>query len=72
MSDPNNEEESLNVRQMVMIFLNSIIFIKFPMLFFGFRMSEDPTPFNIGGFAACVVFSIFTMLRFILKKNKKK
>lgn len=72
MGDPNKEEESLNVGQMVMIFLNSVIFIKFPLLFFGFRMSEDPTPFNIGGFAVCLVFSIFTMLRFILKKNKKK
>lgn len=62
------EEKPLNVRSMVMIFLNSIIFIKIPLLIFGFRMSEDPTPFNIGGFIACVVFSITTMLIFILRK----
>lgn len=72
MGDPNQEEESLKVGQMVMIFLNAIIFIKIPMLIFGFRMSEDPTAFNIGGFVVCVLFSIFTMLRFILRKNKKK
>jgi K+ transporter len=72
MGDPNNEEESLQVGQMVMIFLNAIIFIKIPMLIFGFRMSEDPTAFNIGGFVVCVAFSIFTMLRFIFRKNKKK
>lgn len=72
MSDPNNEEESLNVGQMAMIFLNAIIFIKIPLLIFGFRMSEDATPFNVGGFVLCVLVSIFTMLRFILKKNKKK
>ncbi len=70
MAEPQNEE-SLNVRQMVFLFLNAIIFIKIPLLIFGFRMSEDPTPFNIAGFAFCVVFSITTMLIFILKKPKK-
>lgn len=63
------EEKPLPVGQMVMIFLNAVIFIKIPLLIFGFRMSEDPTPFNIGGFAVCVAFSIFTMLRFIFKKS---
>ncbi len=72
MSDQQKDEESLEVGQMVMIFLNAIIFIKIPMLIFGFRMSEDPTPFNIGGFVVCVLVAIFTMLRFILKKGKKK
>lgn len=65
---PEEEEKPLNVRSMVMIFLNSIIFVKIPLLIFGFRMSEDPTPFNIGGFIVCLVFSITTMLIFILKK----
>lgn len=62
------EEKPLNVRSMVMIFLNSVLFIKIPLLIFGFRMSEDPTPFNIGGFIVCVVFSVTTMLIFLLKK----
>jgi len=61
-------EPELNVRQMVMIFLNAIIFVKIPLLIFGFRMSEDPTIFNIAGFAFCLLFSIATMLWFILKK----
>ena len=62
------EEKPLNVRSMVMIFLNSIIFIKIPLLIFGFRMSEDATPFNVGGFITCLVFSISSMLWFIFKK----
>ena len=53
---------------MVMIFVNSVLFIKIPLLIFGFRMSEDPTPFNIGGFIFCLVFSLTTMLIFVLKK----
>ncbi|MBN8222656.1 MAG: hypothetical protein J0L53_17195 [Spirochaetes bacterium] len=62
------EEKPLNVRSMVMIFVNSVLFIKIPLLIFGFRMSEDPTPFNIGGFIVCLVFSLTTMLIFVLKK----
>ena len=62
------EEKPLNVRSMVMIFVNSVLFIKIPLLIFGFRMSEDPTPFNIGGFIFCLVFSLTTMLIFVLKK----
>ncbi len=54
---------------MVMIFLNSAIFIKIPLLIFGFRMSEDATPFNIAGFSVCIVISVFTMLRFIFKSK---
>jgi hypothetical protein len=57
------------VRQMVVIFLNSVIFIKIPLLIFGFRMSEEASPFNIAGFAVCLVVSIFTMVRFELKKK---
>lgn len=56
---------------MVLIFLNAIIFIKIPLLIFGFRMSEDPTPFNITGFIICVVFSITTMLIFIFRKPRR-
>lgn len=56
---------------MVLIFLNAIIFIKIPLLIFGFRMSEDPTPFNIAGFIFCVVFSITTMLIFIFRKPRR-
>lgn len=70
MSEP-QKEESLNVRQMVLIFLNAIIFIKIPLLVFGFRMSDDPTPFSIAGFVFCLVFSITTMLVFILRKPNR-
>ncbi len=70
MGDPNKDEEPLQVGQMVMLFLNAIIFIKIPLLIFGFRMSEDATPFNIGGFVVCVLVAIFTMLRFIFGKKK--
>lgn len=66
---PQEEEKPLNVRSMVMIFLNSIIFVKIPLLVFGFRMSEDPTPFNIAGFFGCLVFSLSTMLWFIFRKD---
>ncbi len=64
-----DEEPTLDVRQMVVIFLNSVIFIKIPLLIFGFRMSEEATPFNIGGFALCLAISIFTMVRFVLKNK---
>jgi hypothetical protein len=62
-------EQTLDVRQMVMIFLNSVIFIKIPLLIFGFRMSEEATAFNVAGFAVCIFVSVFTMTRFILKKK---
>ncbi len=52
---------------MAMILLNSVIFIKIPLLIFGFRMSEEATAFNIGGFALCLIISIITMVRFVLK-----
>lgn len=63
------EEQPLDVRHMALLFLNSVVFIKIPLLFFGFRMSEDPTPFNIGGFVLCVVISVVSLTRFLLKKK---
>jgi len=68
-AESRDEEQTLDVRQMVMIFLNSVIFIKIPLLIFGFRMSEEATVFNVVGFAVCIVVSVFTMARFILKKK---
>lgn len=55
---------------MVTIFLNAAIFVKIPLLYFGFRMSDDPTPLNIGLFALCIAYSIFSMLWFIFRKKK--
>ena len=64
-----DEEQPVDVRQMALLFLNSVVFIKIPLLFFGFRMSEDPSPFNIGGFTLCVLISIISLTRFLLKKK---
>jgi len=67
--NPNKvEEQTLDVRQMVLLFLNSVIFVKIPLLIFGFRMAEEATTFNVVGFFCCVAFSLFTLLRFVLKQ----
>jgi len=67
--DKDQEEQSLDVRQMALLFINSVIFIKIPLLFFGFRMSEEPTLFNIGAFSICLLFTIVNLARFLWKKT---
>lgn len=52
---------------MAILFFNAMVFIKVPLLYFGFRMSEDPSPLNIAGFAFFLAFSLISLVWFVLR-----
>lgn len=52
---------------MALLFLNAMVFIKVPLLYFGFRMSEDPSLFNVAGFIFFLGFSLFSLVWFVVR-----
>ncbi|MCX7631720.1 MAG: hypothetical protein N2Z22_00105 [Turneriella sp.] len=63
------EEPPLDVRQMALILFNAMVFIKIPLLVFGFRMAHDPTPFNVAGFVFFIAVALFSLIWFVVRKK---